>query len=110
MKYHTRELKGVRWTAHLQFLVQDIKVSLEYVDFYTKESLILDAQVSNSTTPLTLVNILSIFAQLAISKFFCCVAFLYEVEWGIKNEKLIFDFWPDNFLISQSNPKCYLAD
>ena len=26
-------------TARLQFLVQDIKVSLEYVDFYTKDSL-----------------------------------------------------------------------
>ena len=41
-------------------LVQDIKVSSEYVDFYTKESLILDTRVSNSTTPLTLNYIVSI--------------------------------------------------
>ena len=46
-------------TARLQFLVQDIKVSLEYVDFYTKESLILDTRASNSTTPLALISILS---------------------------------------------------
>ena len=31
------------------------KLSSEYVDFYTKEFLILDTRVSNSTTPLTLV-------------------------------------------------------
>ena len=43
-------------TACLQFLVQDIKVSLEFVDFYPKESLILDARVSNSTIPLTLIH------------------------------------------------------
>ena len=48
-------------TARLQFLVQDTKVSLEYVDFYTKESLILDARVSISTTPLTLVFSLNFF-------------------------------------------------
>ena len=44
-------------TVRLQFLVQDIKVSLEYADFYPKESLVLDARVSNSTTPLTLITI-----------------------------------------------------
>ena len=46
-------------TARLQFLVQDIKVSLEYVDFYTKESLILDTRVRISATQLTLLHITS---------------------------------------------------
>ena len=43
-------------TARLQFLVQDIKVSSEYVDFYTKESLILDTRVRISATQLTLIG------------------------------------------------------
>ena len=43
-------------TARLQFLVQDIKVSSEYVDFYTKESLILDTRVRISATQLTLLG------------------------------------------------------
>ena len=42
-------------TGHLQFLVHDIKIFVEYVDFYTKESLILDTLVRISATQLTLV-------------------------------------------------------
>ena len=43
-------------TARLQFLVQDIKISLEYIDSYTKESLILVTQVRILATQLTLLN------------------------------------------------------
>ena len=67
-------------TARFQFLVQDIKISLEYVEFYTKESLILDTRVSNSTTPLTLLHSLQAFQILEI---FC------QNSIGILNEKEI---------------------